>query len=308
MNSQVYFENIRERIIETLDQCEFDLKIAVAWFTDTKLLSKVEELSRRGVNVKIIIYDDHINQKQLFEKLYYNGAEVFLSRKLMHNKFCIIDGKTIINGSYNWTYSASTNEENINVVSNNKEFAEKFVLQFFKLKRNCNTINDFFDYSRNSLRLLEEEFEIFYQKKVKSELPYFLNLVNIEFSDENISYQDRFENGYYFIKDEKTEVDLYWFICFLNSKHSVKKLCSIYGKEAIETQVYQHVKGFEDKNGIINFNGEKHFIHDVTSKGVVFINRKGVIEERINYLYRFRNGLYLISQENNFILIIANCH
>lgn len=61
----------------------------------------------------------------------------------MHNKFCVIDGKTVINGSYNWTYSATSNEENVNVVTDNKEFAEKFVLQFFKLKRNCKIINDF---------------------------------------------------------------------------------------------------------------------------------------------------------------------
>ncbi|GAL67782.1 hypothetical protein JCM19301_1069 [Jejuia pallidilutea] len=80
MNSQVYFENIRERIIETLDKCEFDLQIAVAWFTDTKLLSKVEDLSRKGVKVKIIIYDDHINQKNSLKSYITMGLKFFFPK------------------------------------------------------------------------------------------------------------------------------------------------------------------------------------------------------------------------------------
>lgn len=34
----------------------------------------------------------------------------------MHNKYCIIDNKIVIDGSYNWSNSAKKNEEHIFVV------------------------------------------------------------------------------------------------------------------------------------------------------------------------------------------------
>jgi phosphatidylserine/phosphatidylglycerophosphate/cardiolipin synthase-like enzyme len=53
---------------------------------------------------------------------------------MMHNKFCIIDLKIVIHGSYNWTNRAKFNNETIEVVSSH-EVAEKFSDQFIQLKR-----------------------------------------------------------------------------------------------------------------------------------------------------------------------------
>ena len=63
MRQEVYFNNIRKQIIQNLRLCEFELKIAVAWFTDKQILRVVNELISDGVDVEIIIYDDKINQK-----------------------------------------------------------------------------------------------------------------------------------------------------------------------------------------------------------------------------------------------------
>ena len=44
----------------------------------------------------------------------------------MHNKFAIIDGKLLINGSFNWTYQATKkNFENV-VVTNNESLVNQF--------------------------------------------------------------------------------------------------------------------------------------------------------------------------------------
>ena len=67
MNQEVHFKNIRSEILRNLDKCESDLIIAVAWFTDKKIIQKVNALLSEGVKVEIIIYDDHINKKELFE-------------------------------------------------------------------------------------------------------------------------------------------------------------------------------------------------------------------------------------------------
>jgi phosphatidylserine/phosphatidylglycerophosphate/cardiolipin synthase-like enzyme len=52
----------------------------------------------------------------------------------MMNVVCIIDLKTVIHGSYNWTNRAKFNNETIEVVSS-REVAEKFSDQFIQLKR-----------------------------------------------------------------------------------------------------------------------------------------------------------------------------
>lgn len=46
----------------------------------------------------------------------------------MHNKFCEIDFKKVIHGSYNWT-----NNESI-TITESRELAEEFAEHFIKLK------------------------------------------------------------------------------------------------------------------------------------------------------------------------------
>ena len=52
---------------------------------------------------------------------------------LMHNKFAVIDGRTVLTGSFNWTITADTkNDENLLVITD-KELAQKYVKQFNRL-------------------------------------------------------------------------------------------------------------------------------------------------------------------------------
>ena len=81
MNQEVHFTNIRSEIIKLLRECETELKIAVAWFTDEKIISEISKLVERGIKVSIIIYDDRINNKKLFENLHYQNVKIFLSKK-----------------------------------------------------------------------------------------------------------------------------------------------------------------------------------------------------------------------------------
>ena len=56
-------------------------------------------------------------------------------KNIMHHKFCIIDLKTTIHGTYNWTKAAQYNKESISI-DRNRETAEKFADEFMRLKRN----------------------------------------------------------------------------------------------------------------------------------------------------------------------------
>ena len=159
MKQEVHFKNIQSKISELLDTAEFDVKIAVAWFTDKHLISKLIKLAKSGVDVTIIIYDDKINNKGLFEELYNLNCKVYLSRKLMHNKFCVIDNDIVINGSYNWTYNAHSNNENITVTYSNRVFTGNFVEEFNKLHIKCNTIDSHFADYFKSAKIVEQLIE-----------------------------------------------------------------------------------------------------------------------------------------------------
>lgn len=59
---------------------------------------------------------------------------------IMHNKFCIIDGKKVINGSYNWSCKAEYNKENITILQSKIQGEEKilsYMKEFMKLKKKC---------------------------------------------------------------------------------------------------------------------------------------------------------------------------
>lgn len=53
-------------------------------------------------------------------------------KNIMHHKFCVIDLKKVIHGSYNWTNKAKYNQENI-TVTEDRTSAEKFAKKFVQL-------------------------------------------------------------------------------------------------------------------------------------------------------------------------------
>ena len=124
----VYFENIHEQIRSHLKQASRDIKLCVAWFTDSDLYDVILEAKRNGVTVSVIIANHEINHNNgvdFKELLSLNGTVRYIgenssdiSTKLMHHKFCIIDGEVLITGSYNWTYKARKNDENILIIKN----------------------------------------------------------------------------------------------------------------------------------------------------------------------------------------------
>ncbi len=133
-----YFEEIQKNIIEQIEAAKFTIWVAVAWFTDQVLFEQLVAKKNQGINVQLIIIDDEINRKsglnyeERFET--YRVAKIGKYENMMHNKFCVIDLKIVIHGSYNWTQRARFNCETI-VVENSRENAEKFAEQFIQLKR-----------------------------------------------------------------------------------------------------------------------------------------------------------------------------
>ena len=140
METQAYFSDIKQVILRELDNSTNSIFVAVAWFTDNELFDKLCTLQKKGVNVELIILDDEINNlkgpnynnlQNLKGKVYKIKSQS--SDNIMHNKFCIIDNSTIINGSYNWSYKASHNHENITIIKQNRELAQQYTNEFKRI-------------------------------------------------------------------------------------------------------------------------------------------------------------------------------
>lgn len=187
--SDIHFENIDKVIISYLNNSQKSLKIAVAWITDSNLLAAINNCLRRKIDVTIIFYDDKINNKDRFENLYRNGAKIYYTKKLMHNKFCIIDEEITLNGSFNWTKAAKKNDENIQV-NHSYPISNKFLIEFKRLISEAQNINKYFADNENEFLIFVEKigypksYPVFYKQELNTGLKSLFNKIK----DQNIKY------------------------------------------------------------------------------------------------------------------------
>lgn len=134
-----HFNNIRQQIIKTLDEATEEIFVAVYWFTNQQLFGLLCDKLREGKKVSLIIHNDYINNREAglnFQSFIDLGGQFFFSdaENPMHNKFCVVDNKTLINGSYNWTYYAEDrNSENILIIKDEQETVSAFRQEFLNL-------------------------------------------------------------------------------------------------------------------------------------------------------------------------------
>ena len=129
----IYFEDIQNQILEQIKKAEFSIWLAVAWLTDRVLLRELYKKKNEGLDIRIVVVDDEINLKHGINYEEHFNAKLVKPighyENIMHNKFCVIDLKTVIHGSYNWTNKARWNKETISI-DQDREIAEKFALEF----------------------------------------------------------------------------------------------------------------------------------------------------------------------------------
>jgi len=141
MQTEAIFENIAERIQQEIKDAKKSIFIAVAWFTNKNLFNALVERARAGCNVSLIISNDSINlnAQNDFPILEEYSSKCYMigngDTELMHNKFCVIDYSTVITGSYNWSYKAENNFENVIITYNDTTLAEQFISEFNKIRK-----------------------------------------------------------------------------------------------------------------------------------------------------------------------------
>ncbi len=106
-----------DAVLGHLHGCRQSMDICVFTIADDRISEAILAAHRRGVSIRLISDNDkRTDQGSDIAQFANAGIEVALDRSdaHMHHKFALFDGQRLLNGSFNWTRSASLyNEENL---------------------------------------------------------------------------------------------------------------------------------------------------------------------------------------------------
>lgn len=141
-------DNVQEILVQLINQEKKSIKIAIFSFTDGKIAQALIDAAYRGVQVEIIVDACGLRDKfSKIELLKSNGIKVTvydpknttMYNNIMHHKFVIfennIGGKSLLwTGSYNFTKSATMNNQENVLVLDEIHLIQKYAQQFEVIK------------------------------------------------------------------------------------------------------------------------------------------------------------------------------
>lgn len=165
---------IQTQVRQVLSSAKFAIRIAMFSLNEDSLFRLLcHKAESDKIEVEILLdarqYEQNKNiLTSSITRLENSGGSVFLYENTqgsfanMHHKFCIIDDKILITGSYNWTNNASKySDENI-VIINDVTAAFQFGEKFNALKNSAKLYNEdaelpiFFTTSKNVVKIGEQ--------------------------------------------------------------------------------------------------------------------------------------------------------
>ncbi|MBU0527873.1 MAG: phospholipase D-like domain-containing protein [Candidatus Micrarchaeota archaeon] len=122
-------------IINLIKNAEESIEIEMYVFTSRDVVDELEKAKNRGVKIRLIIERSTISgsNKQIFEELQAKGFNVrYASKtyKLTHSKFMIIDNKSVLVGSHNFSNSALFKNREASVIITDQNTVSEFLSVF----------------------------------------------------------------------------------------------------------------------------------------------------------------------------------
>jgi hypothetical protein len=198
---------IKQRIILEINNAQQSIYLAMAYFTDRDIAMAIVDAKNRNVIVDIILSSNAQNETV---KLMLKGAGINVhafdtgdARGIMHHKFCLIDNKISINGSYNYSLNASNNNvENIQVSDDINSYSQ-FLSEFERLKYNIDN------------RIAVNEQSIIPETKIPETQPmniidtFSKQLHSLVYSAAQIDTEKYKSKGYQTSKENKGNLDIF---------------------------------------------------------------------------------------------------
>lgn len=120
---EVYFSprgGCTEAVVEALGKAKSSVLVQAYSFTSAPIAEALVAAHRRGVNVQVILDKSQRTEKYSSATFIYNNGIPCLiddQHAIAHNKVMVIDGRTVLTGSFNFTKAAEEeNAENLLVI------------------------------------------------------------------------------------------------------------------------------------------------------------------------------------------------
>lgn len=111
----------QEAVVHEIRKASQTIDIAMYYLTSRDIAKALVEAMENHVRVRIVMdQSQEIEASSKSGYLIKHGLEIryHLGFGLMHNKFAVIDGKSLLTGSFNWTRTAEEkNEENMLIIT-----------------------------------------------------------------------------------------------------------------------------------------------------------------------------------------------
>lgn len=121
---------------EQLDKVEDSIKCSLYSLTHKDLTAKLVEAHKRGKLVLLGI-DGGMSKRYPYGKLELAKAGVLFYLKKSstpeHNKYCILDNRSVIVGSFNWSESAPTQDNSTVLLKNCPQTTQDFLADFDRI-------------------------------------------------------------------------------------------------------------------------------------------------------------------------------
>ena len=110
-----------EAIVEAINGAKRSVRVQAYSFTSAPIAAAIVEAHKRGVDVVVILDKSQKTEKySSADFVAHAGIPTFIDSKhaIAHNKIIIIDGETVLTGSFNFTKSAEEkNAENLLIIT-----------------------------------------------------------------------------------------------------------------------------------------------------------------------------------------------
>ena len=118
-------DNPTAAITKTLGEAKKSILVQAYYFTSAPIADALRQAHRRGVDVQVILDKSQPKQRYTVATFLTNaGIPVYIdsSHAIMHNKIMIVDGQTVITGSFNFTKAAEEkNAENLVIIHSEEQ-------------------------------------------------------------------------------------------------------------------------------------------------------------------------------------------
>jgi phosphatidylserine/phosphatidylglycerophosphate/cardiolipin synthase-like enzyme len=136
---EVYFspdDSVATRLVEKIDDAQNSIDMLAFAFTSDPLAESLLKAMKRGVFVRVVVEKDQAgNTGSEVDNLLEGGVDLRFDSNpnSMHHKVILIDGNTVITGSYNFSRSAEDfNDENV-IIVHNAELTADYLVEFNRI-------------------------------------------------------------------------------------------------------------------------------------------------------------------------------